>query len=86
MTPFLDQPRWSEVLAGFEITDVFDKEKREWLRRKIENRNLAPDYGFAVHKGYCTAAHQRMLDALGPSPIHRWRFENVARTARVDSL
>ncbi|HRI58927.1 MAG TPA: 2-oxoglutarate dehydrogenase E1 component, partial [Saprospiraceae bacterium] len=35
---------------GFEITDVFDKEKREWLRRKIENRNLAPDYGFAVEK------------------------------------
>lgn len=42
-----------------------------------------PEYGFAVHKGYCTSAHQRALDELGPSPIHRWRFENVARTARV---
>ncbi|MFN0216814.1 MAG: 2-oxoglutarate dehydrogenase E1 component [Saprospiraceae bacterium] len=35
---------------GFESTHVFDKEKREWLRKKIENRNLAPDYGFPLEK------------------------------------
>jgi 2-oxoglutarate dehydrogenase E1 component len=35
---------------GFESTHVFDKEKREWLRRKIEGRNLAPDYGFSLEK------------------------------------
>ncbi len=35
---------------GFEVNDVFDKEKREWLRQKIENRDLAPDYGFSVEK------------------------------------
>lgn len=35
---------------GFESTHVFDKTKREWLRQKIEGRNLSPDYGFAVGK------------------------------------
>ena len=39
-----------------------------------------PDYELARHKGYCTPEHQRHLDALGPSPIHRMRFENVRRT------
>ncbi len=29
---------------------MFDKEKREWLRRKIENRHLAPDFGFSIEK------------------------------------
>ena len=35
---------------GFESTHVFDKIKREWLREKIENRDLSPDYGFSVEK------------------------------------
>lgn len=39
-----------------------------------------PDYEFRRHKGYCTPIHQGHLDAHGPSPIHRMRFENVRRT------
>ena len=35
---------------GFECTHVYDKEKREWLRRRIEGRSLADDYGFLVEK------------------------------------
>ncbi|MCB9353089.1 MAG: 2-oxoglutarate dehydrogenase E1 component [Lewinellaceae bacterium] len=35
---------------GFECTHVYDKEKREWLRRKIEGREMTPDYGFPVEK------------------------------------
>lgn len=35
---------------GIECTDVSDKEKREWLRKKVENRNLSPDYGFSSEK------------------------------------
>lgn len=42
-----------------------------------------PQYGFAVHKGYCTSAHQRALDEHGPCDIHRMRYENVARTVRT---
>lgn len=35
---------------GFESTHVFDKERREWLRKKIEGRNLSSDYGFSLEK------------------------------------
>ncbi len=35
---------------GFESTHVFDKERRQWLREKIENRNLHADYGFSLEK------------------------------------
>ncbi|MDR1431999.1 MAG: ribonuclease HII [Propionibacteriaceae bacterium] len=36
-----------------------------------------PEYGFDVHKGYCTKAHQQVLDRLGPCPEHRLSFDNV---------
>ncbi len=36
-----------------------------------------PDYGFASHKGYCTADHFAALERLGPSPIHRRSFAPV---------
>lgn len=42
-----------------------------------------PDYRFEVHKGYCTAVHQSILDARGPCGIHRLKWDNVARTIRV---
>ena len=35
---------------GFESTHVFDKGKRQWLRERIETRNLAPDFGFSTEK------------------------------------
>ncbi len=45
-----------------------------------------PGYGFAVHKGYSTAAHMRALGDLGPSSQHRMRYQNVrAALARVDA-
>lgn len=37
-----------------------------------------PDYGFAVHKGYGTAAHQEALERFGILPIHRKSFAPVA--------
>jgi ribonuclease HII len=36
-----------------------------------------PGYGFAVHKGYPTAAHVAALRLLGPSPVHRRSFAPV---------
>lgn len=33
-----------------------------------------PEYGFARHKGYGTAAHIAALEKLGPCPIHRKTF------------
>ncbi|MDX9958204.1 MAG: ribonuclease HII [Spirochaetia bacterium] len=35
---------------------------------------LYPDYGYAGHKGYPTAAHRAVCRAIGPSPIQRISF------------
>jgi len=43
---------------------------------------LHPGYGFARHKGYCTADHFEALEKLGPSPIHRRSFAPVAESAQ----
>ncbi|MGB3474977.1 MAG: ribonuclease HII [Mycobacterium sp.] len=40
-----------------------------------------PGYGFAVHKGYSTAAHTAALTALGPCIQHRFSFINVRNVA-----
>lgn len=36
-----------------------------------------PDYGFAGHKGYGSAAHRRAIAECGPCPIHRTSFRGV---------
>ena len=40
----------------------------------VEYDQLFPDYGFAKHKGYGTAAHVQAIQELGPCPIHRRSF------------
>lgn len=42
-----------------------------------------PEYRFDVHKGYCTKLHQDALDERGPCAIHRMKWDNVARTIRL---
>lgn len=42
-----------------------------------------PGYGFARHKGYCTADHVAAVEQLGPSPIHRTSFAPVAMAAQL---
>ena len=40
----------------------------------LELANTYPQYGFEIHKGYCTKAHYAALDEHGISPIHRMSF------------
>jgi ribonuclease HII len=42
-----------------------------------------PGYGFARHKGYCTAEHFEAIERLGPSPIHRRSFAPVNAAAQL---
>ncbi len=35
---------------GFEFTHIFEKGRREWLRERIENRNMSGDFGFSIEK------------------------------------
>ncbi len=39
-----------------------------------EHHKLYPEYGFAKHKGYGTAAHIKAIKEYGPCPIHRRTF------------
>lgn len=39
-----------------------------------------PEYGFARHKGYGTAAHRAALERVGPCPAHRRSFAPVRDT------
>lgn len=43
---------------------------------------IYPEYAFASHKGYATAAHQRLLTLHGPCPLHRRSFEPVRLAER----
>ena len=40
----------------------------------MEYDQLYPEYGFAKHKGYGTAAHIAAIREFGPCPIHRRTF------------
>ncbi len=40
----------------------------------VEYDKLYPQYGFAKHKGYGTAAHIAAIREFGPCPIHRRTF------------
>ena len=54
---------------------IFAKVLRDRWMAHLESQY--PGYGFAVHKGYGTAAHLAALHVLGPSPIHRFSFAPV---------
>ena len=43
-------------------------------RMMAEYDQIYPEYGFAKHKGYGTAAHIATLKEYGPCPIHRRTF------------
>lgn len=43
-------------------------------RLMVEYDKEMPQYGFASHKGYGSAAHLEVLRKYGPSPIHRKSF------------
>jgi ribonuclease HII len=54
---------------------IVAKVTRDRLMASLDARY--PGYGFAVHKGYPTAAHREALRRLGPCPIHRRSFRGV---------
>lgn len=43
-------------------------------RLLVEMDKQYPQYGFAIHKGYGTAAHTAALKEFGPCPFHRPSF------------
>ena len=51
---------------------ILAKVARDRLLKELDAEY--PAYGFAVHKGYGTAAHVAALKEFGPCPVHRPSF------------
>lgn len=67
------------VAACVAAASIIAKVTRDRMMDELDQKY--PAYEFAVHKGYCTPLHQERLDANGPCPTHRWRFENVRQAS-----
>jgi ribonuclease HII len=60
---------------------IIAKVTRDRLMHEFDR--LYPGYGFAEHKGYCTPGHMRIVEARGPTPIHRRSFSPVAIASQL---
>jgi ribonuclease HII len=67
--------RGDSVSASIAAASVIAKTYRDALMRALHD--LYPQYDFARHVGYGTAAHHAALRLYGPSPIHRRSFRGV---------
>lgn len=63
------------VSASIAAASVLAKVTRD--RLMVQMHHLWPQYDFATHKGYVTAAHRRALAEHGPCPEHRRCFVTV---------
>ncbi len=70
-----------KVAACVSAASIVAKVQRD--RLMVDYDTTYPGYGFAIHKGYCTAAHKRALAQLGPCEIHRLSYAPVAAAAKV---
>ncbi|MEU5874578.1 ribonuclease HII [Glycomyces sp. NPDC047369] len=58
---------------------VVAKVTRDRIMAELDGRH--PEYGFAVHKGYGTPAHEEAMRRFGPCGEHRFSYANVAALA-----
>jgi len=72
-----------QVSACIAAASVLAKVTRDRIMTDLDKRY--PEYEFAQHKGYVTAAHAAALTTHGPCPEHRMSYVNVA-AARAGRL
>jgi ribonuclease HII len=69
-----------QVVTAISAASIIAKVTRD--RMMIELDAIYPQYGFAQHKGYITAAHTVALNEHGPCVEHRKSFSNIASLLR----
>lgn len=65
-----------QVVTAISAASIIAKVTRD--REMVELDKKYPQYGFAGHKGYITAAHTVALAEHGPCVEHRRSFSNIA--------
>ena len=75
-TPSLAVWKGDQVALSISAASILAKVFRD---RVMENLDMKyPGYGLAAHKGYVTRVHQRALEKLGVSDIHRRSYANIS--------
>jgi ribonuclease HII len=69
-----------QVVTAISAASIIAKVTRD--RLMVELDGVYPEYGFAKHKGYITAAHTAALAQYGPCAEHRKSFSNIAALLR----
>ena len=65
-----------QVVTAISAASIIAKVTRD--RMMVELDQKYPQYGFAKHKGYITAAHTKALTEHGPCIEHRKSFSNIS--------
>jgi ribonuclease HII len=81
--PSLAMWKGDQVAACVAAASILAKVTRDRIMTDLHERH--PLYGFAQHKGYCTADHAEALLDHGPCPAHRFSYANVIQAARARS-
>lgn len=69
------------LVCSIAAASIIAKVYRDHLMQEAEA--LYPGYGFAQHKGYCTAAHVAAIQRLGPCAIHRRSFAPIGELGQA---
>ena len=71
-----------QVAVTISAASIIAKVTRDRIMREMDIE--FPNYGFAGHKGYITAAHTKALNAHGVCIEHRRSFSNIAALIHRD--
>lgn len=69
------------TVACIAAASILAKVTRDAIMTELHDQ--WPEYDFAQHKGYVTAAHAAALQRWGPCAEHRHRYVNVRRALRA---
>jgi ribonuclease HII len=81
--PSLAMWKGDQVAACVAAASILAKVTRDRIMTDLHERH--PLYGFAQHKGYCTADHAEALMDHGPCLSHRYSYANVIQAVRARS-
>jgi ribonuclease HII len=76
-------PKGDALSISIAAASIVAKVSRDRLMQRYHQDY--PEFDFARHKGYPTAAHKAAIRAHGCSPIHRRSFKGVSEHARPAS-